>query len=151
MWSLYVFLFFFTEDGKEEFIYFPFYGLSFLDYINLVLNMCWAFSWGFVSSPMLSVDTACAYAFSLGSEGLNIRPLRVMLSLVALHVFSLVDFKVGWQSNRHCYSKVPSELPSYGLMIVWVVTLNLSLVGEQKLHMSGYHDNIHILSLWYLE
>ena len=69
---------------------------------------------------MVSVDVACAYALSLGSEGLNIRPSRVVLRLV---VFTRLLVWVFWiDTTRRYYSfKGPSESSPYVLMIVWAL------------------------------
>ena len=56
--------------------------------------------------------------FSLSSEGLTIRPSRMMLSLVSFMGLLASTFWVCWQPNGQAYCKASSELPSYGLMIV---------------------------------
>ena len=65
-----------------------------------------------------SVDTVCASMFSLGSEGLNIRPPRVALPSA---VFTCLLVCVLYSDNCRGYAslKGASELTPCGLMIAW--------------------------------
>jgi hypothetical protein len=51
--------------------------------------------------PILSVDTACVFAFSLGHEGLNIRPSQNALSSVAL---TRLFVRVFWNDATRSYA-----------------------------------------------
>jgi hypothetical protein len=69
---------------------------------------------------MLSVDAACAFAFSLGREGLNIRPPQIAFSSVALTRLLVRAFWNDATSSYVC-CKASSEPSPCGLMIVWAL------------------------------
>ena len=70
------------------------------------------------ASDLPSVDAACASTFSLGSEGLNIRPPRVALPS-AVFTCLLVCVLYSDKCRGYASFKGSSELTPCGLMIAW--------------------------------
>ncbi len=72
--------------------------------------------------PMLSVDTACAFVFSPGSdsEGLKSDHLELHWDLLPLRAFSFVLSELT-QPERISTAKDLRKLSPFGLMIVWTV------------------------------
>ena len=79
-----------------------------------------AFIRGFVPYPTLSVDATCVYSLSLGREGLNIRPSRVVLNLAVFTCHLTCAFWIHTTRKYYCCKVpsfvAPSEAPSLGLM-----------------------------------
>jgi len=114
--------FFFYVDMEEEFLFLLYKDLGCrLDkfpFLHLLQTCAHSVLLGSSRFPMLSVDAACAFAFSLGREGLNIRPPRVALPSA---VFTCLLVCVLYSDNCRGYAslKGASELTPCGLMIAW--------------------------------
>ncbi len=113
-------IFFFYTDTEEEFLFLLYKNLSCrFDKISLSLFKhvriapCWV-------HPILSVEAVCAFAFSLGSEGITSDPLELHWALLLFRAFSFVLSGLTQPEGINPAKDLRKPSP-FGLMIVWAL------------------------------